>query len=287
MTEHPCSRGLTAACFAAHPAWARQAFAYKLLHIMLPKQLSKMLPRGLNLALVPPGVEIPPGIVLPPGTIVPPGVTFPPGWTPGDPAPPGVQLPPAVSPVPPPVEGSGVAPPLYVAPFTPGPIHRPSGEAVETGWRNPESDYSVTWIPSEGFYNFDMVDDYPDIDDSRHNYAYTDFSIDEFNTTPFNVPLGATITSLSLYLRGHAVLDSWGSMSAFIVRDDVQYFATAEEWFSTGWVEKVFSWDLDPSSGMPWTRWGVNSVPRFGYRSEATMVSGVWVSRVYLKVNYT
>ena len=112
MTDHPCAKGLTAACFAAYPAWARQAFAYKLLHIMLPKQLTKKLPAGLSLALVPPGV------VLPPGAIVPPETVFPPGWTPGDPPPPGVQLPPTISPVPP---GSGAVPPLYVQPWEPGP----------------------------------------------------------------------------------------------------------------------------------------------------------------------
>ena len=118
MIEHPCARGLTAACFAAYPAWARQAFAYKMLHILLPKQLTRRLPKGLNRALIGPGAIVPPGVMLPPGAIVPPGFTFPeswvpwqgfdfttledpstifpPGWTPEDPLPPGVTITPGV-----------------------------------------------------------------------------------------------------------------------------------------------------------------------------------------------
>ena len=287
MTEHPCAKGLTPACFAAHPAWARKAFAYKLLHVMLPKQLTKKLPVSLRLALVPPGVEIPPGVVLPPGAVVPPGTVFPPGWTPGDPAPPGVQLPPAISPVPP---GSGALPPLYVQPFEPGPAHGPApgpGISPPVFTSNPESNYSVSWIPLYADYNFDMVDDYPDVDDSTYNYAYTDFSVDEFLMTPLNIPVGAIISSVELYIRGHAVENEWGSISAFIVIDDVQHYAVAGEWFSNVWVENVFSWPLNPQSGLPWNWYNFITTPRCGYRSEATMVSGVWVSRLYLKVNYT
>jgi hypothetical protein len=119
MPIHPCADGLTKECFRAYPAWARQAFAYKLLHILLPKQLTKNLPRGLNLPLVPPGIVLPPGVELPPGTIIAPDVSFPPGWTPGDLPPPGVITPPGVSPTPP---ESGDTPPLYVEVWEPGPI---------------------------------------------------------------------------------------------------------------------------------------------------------------------
>lgn len=124
ILKHPCEMGLTPECFRAYPAWARQALAYKLLHIVLPKQLAQNLPRGLNLPLVPPGVSLPPGVVFPPGTVVPPGVSFPPGWTPGDPAPPGVIIPPPVSPTPP---DSGATPPIYTTPWEPGPIKGPGG----------------------------------------------------------------------------------------------------------------------------------------------------------------
>jgi len=121
MTIHPCADGLTKECFRAYPAWARKAFAYKLLHILLPKQLTKNLPFGLNLPFIPPDVLLPPGVIFPPGTIIPPDVSFPPGWTPGDPTPEGVIIPPDVSPTPP---ESGPTPPLYVQPWEPGPVHR-------------------------------------------------------------------------------------------------------------------------------------------------------------------
>ncbi len=119
MSDHPCQDGLTAACFAAEPRWAKQALAYKLLHMFLPKQLSKRLPAGLGRALIGPGVQLPAGVNLPPGMIVPPGTTWRSdwnpwlnfvydvfdqwdtliamGWTPGDPLPPGFILPPGVT----------------------------------------------------------------------------------------------------------------------------------------------------------------------------------------------
>ena len=113
MVEHPCAGGLSGACFAAYPAWARQALAYKLVHIILPKQLTKNLPKGLNLPFVGPGAIVPPGVVFPPGMVIPPGFSwkdswtawlnlifsgkelpwslFPKDWKPGDPLPPGVE----------------------------------------------------------------------------------------------------------------------------------------------------------------------------------------------------
>lgn len=114
MPSHPCDKGLTPACFRAYHKWAKQALAYKLTRLLLPKELSRRLPGVLRNALIGPGAILPPGLVLPPGTIVPPGFTwpdhwtpwqffdfttleppqdvFPPGWTPADPLPPGVTI---------------------------------------------------------------------------------------------------------------------------------------------------------------------------------------------------
>lgn len=105
MPIHPCADGLTKECFRAYPVWARRALAYKLLHILLPKQLTKNLPFGLNLPFIPPDVV----------------------WTPGDPLPPGTIVPPTESPTPP---ESGATPPLYVQPWEPGPTHRPPPTAA-------------------------------------------------------------------------------------------------------------------------------------------------------------
>jgi len=102
MVEHPCEKGLTRACFTAYPKWARQALAYKLIHILLPKPLTMRLPKNLNQPLIPPGIV----------------------WTPGDPLPPGTIKPPTTSPAPP---ETGGAPPLYTPPFTPGPPKGPGG----------------------------------------------------------------------------------------------------------------------------------------------------------------
>lgn len=116
----PCLKQLDAECFAAHPAWAKRAFAYRLVHLLTPKPLTKRLPKGLRLALIAPGVEIPPGVDLPGGIVISPGAEIPAGWTAGDPLPDGALPAPAA----PPPEGP--APPLYTDPWSPGPAHAPT-----------------------------------------------------------------------------------------------------------------------------------------------------------------
>ena len=114
INEHPCANGLTPECFAAFPEWAKLAFCYKLLHVLIPANISKRLPKGLFPGRIGPGAILPAGWDPPPGVVVPPGYTvperwipftyfilpegmtweqvFPPGWTAGDPLPPGVTI---------------------------------------------------------------------------------------------------------------------------------------------------------------------------------------------------
>ena len=164
--EHPCAGVLTPECFEAYPEWAKQAFAYKLLNVLIPANITRRLPKGLFPGIIGPGTILPPGWIPPPGVIVPPNYTvppswipftyfilpegmtweqvFPPGWTAGDPLPPGVTIdagaivPAGWSPTNPPpnwfvpggtpgpaIPPGGVLPPLYLAPWEPGPVHRP------------------------------------------------------------------------------------------------------------------------------------------------------------------
>ena len=119
LERQPCARGLTSACFRAHPQWARQALAARLLHAITPKQLTKRLPPSLNKALVVPGLALPPGVSLadlPAGTLITTTAVFPPGWTAGDPLPPGTAAPPTTAPDEP---GASVVPPFYVGPGAP------------------------------------------------------------------------------------------------------------------------------------------------------------------------
>jgi len=88
-TAESCRDGLTRKCFEECPEWAKQAFAYRLLHTLLRAEITRRLPKGLREALISPGVEVPPGIVFPPGTTISPGTAFPPGWAPADPLPSG------------------------------------------------------------------------------------------------------------------------------------------------------------------------------------------------------
>jgi len=114
MNEHPCANGLTPECFAAFPEWAKLAFCYKLMNVLIPANISRRLPKGLFPGRIGPGAILPAGWDPPPGVVVPPGYTvperwipftyfilpegmtweqaFPPGWTAGDALPDGVSI---------------------------------------------------------------------------------------------------------------------------------------------------------------------------------------------------
>lgn len=125
----PCGDGLTADCFKQQPAFARRAFAYRLLHTITPKPLTKKLPEIFRRALVAKGIKIPPGWSLPPGAVVPPGAELPidapgPGEMPVHVLPPPAQILPPGS--------GGTAPPLFVPPWTPGPVDVPGKNKVSS-----------------------------------------------------------------------------------------------------------------------------------------------------------
>jgi len=120
---HPCEKGLTWDCFKEHPAWAKQAFAYRLLHTLFPGEITRRLPKGLWAPLIGPGVIIPPGAVMDPGTVVFSGTVYPAGWEMGYPWPPGVIIPPTL---PPGYEPDGTTSPLYVRVWDAGPAHGPT-----------------------------------------------------------------------------------------------------------------------------------------------------------------
>lgn len=104
----PCLRRIDADCFRSRPAWAKRAFAYRLVHLLTPKPLTKRLPKGLRTALIPPGVV----------------------WQPGDPLPPGAIMP-AV--LPPGVEATGPTPPTYTEVWSPGPPSPVGGRTFAPG----------------------------------------------------------------------------------------------------------------------------------------------------------
>ncbi len=91
-----CDKSLNAECFATHPKWARQAFAWRLLHLMFPGQITKKLPPSLAFPPLPPGFEWPATIEIPPGTEIPDWWIHTEDWLPGDVFPPGATIPPDV-----------------------------------------------------------------------------------------------------------------------------------------------------------------------------------------------
>jgi len=140
----PCLRRIDANCFRANPVWAKQALAYRIVHLLTPKPLTKRLPKGLRTALLAPGVDVPAGVEIPPGTVVSPGAEIPAGWTPADPLPPGA-IPPAT--YPPGVDPSetGPTPPTYTEVWSPGPVATGVGGGYAGFWfYDPFDDLDLT-----------------------------------------------------------------------------------------------------------------------------------------------
>ena len=96
----PCEEGINAACVAAYPDYAKQLLAYRLLHILLPADITKNLPRVLRTFTPRPEFPLPPG--------------FDPGLS--------IIQPPII---PPAIRSTGPLPPAYTGPGTPGPVHPP------------------------------------------------------------------------------------------------------------------------------------------------------------------
>jgi len=129
---YPCLHKIDRDCFKANPAWAKQAFAYRLVHLLTPKALTKRLPKGLRRALIAPGVTIPPGVEVPAGFILGPGADLPADWVPWG-LPEEAVAPPPV--LPPGVEESGPAPPLYSGLGEAGPTKIPPPPPPVSPWK--------------------------------------------------------------------------------------------------------------------------------------------------------
>lgn len=82
MEDHPCKNGLSPSCYKAYPGWVERALAYKLLQIILPKQIISKIKSGLEVPLIGQGAILPNGVEVPPGSIIPPDLSVPGNWPP-------------------------------------------------------------------------------------------------------------------------------------------------------------------------------------------------------------
>ncbi len=83
--DQPCKDGLSAACFAQEPNFAKRAFSFRLLNAFVPPKLSRRLLTFLGLIRFDPAGNLPDWLNLPPWWIILPGAIIPPGWKFGDP----------------------------------------------------------------------------------------------------------------------------------------------------------------------------------------------------------
>jgi len=119
MDELSCQKVIGKACFLAFPEFARRAIAYRLLHLLIPSDIAKILPKSLSDPLIAPGVKIPLDAKFPPGTCIVPGCSFPAGWDPDQDPPECAKSAPLPSLA---MQASGGNPPTYLAPGPSGPL---------------------------------------------------------------------------------------------------------------------------------------------------------------------
>jgi hypothetical protein len=151
LDKAPCKDGLSSSCFKSFPKWAKQAFAFRLIHTLFAPEITSKLPVILTKPLLyqgpvfpegwTPSDPLPEGVFVdteplfppdwqagdpkPPGVIIPPETTFPPDWKPADPPPPGVIIPPGTT-----------FPPDWNPPSPlPDTITSPPGAILPTGWQ--------------------------------------------------------------------------------------------------------------------------------------------------------
>lgn len=143
VNREPRKERLDAEAFRRHPAWAKRALAYRLLHTIAPPEITRRLQKIFRLALVAPGVDVPPGVDLPAGSVFGSGSTFPPGWEPGQPLPLGGMFPPGWF-LPPDFEGFDFSSGLVPGPFSDIPPYNS---------RTSPFGCSFVWWPNSGATN--------------------------------------------------------------------------------------------------------------------------------------
>jgi len=206
MTNLPCEKAIGKACFEAFPEFAKRAIAYRLLHLLIPPEIARLLPKQLADPLIAPGVKVPLDAKFPPGTCVVPGCDFPAGWDPK-------SEPPACTksaPLPPiAMVAGGANPNTMVAPGPSGPLP-PSPPPPAPGIEPGSDTYYPAVSADDGlWYSGSFVND----GDYLMFGNYTTTSMRSFiNFIGPAVPAGATIVSailtlISMYTEGSGNID--------------------------------------------------------------------------------
>lgn len=265
---HPCLERLDADCFRVHPVWAKQAFAYRLVHLLTPKALTKRLPKGLRRALLAPGVVIPPGVEVPGGFILGPGADLPADWVPWG-LPEEAVTPPPV--LPPGVEETGPTPPIYTGLGEAGPINQPgrlspAGKtaiitgSTNDGWvRNRGTSWNAAHDAATGYSNnrtatADNRGTYVNVTGS-YRWIYRSFFF--FNLS--SIPAGSTVKSAELTLGGWWVADNEVSIQRGTQGDSVgnaDFDAYIDPYFD------VVTWRISGASGTNLNRFTFNAAGR-------------------------
>lgn len=125
-------------------------------------------------------------------------------------------------------------------------------------------------------------------------YAQVDYVVNAyqlFNFSSFSVPVGSTISNLTIYVRARDVSSGTNDIYEYVKVKGGYYSGSTSHNPDTTFTTYSYSWNTNPSTGSAWTVAdingnGANPLQQFGVYSD-DLTPNMRVSMVYAQVNYT
>lgn len=247
MDNQACPKIIGKACFKAYPSFSRRAIAYRLLHLLIPSDIRKILPKKLSDPLIAPGVEIPLNAKFPPGTCIVPGCSFPAGWDPDQEPPECAKSAPLPTLA---MMAAGGNPPSYLTPGPSGPLPvpppqqpPPSGPWFYDKFDGADVDWSV-WTSSNLYSGTNTIDT-----DRLKQYGPTFLARARIETAEdTTIPPTFDLTFDLEYdtdLGGHFRIDIYSGVHQVFVQFDAP--DTIKVYLATGWTQWTIASFLNTS----------------------------------------
>jgi hypothetical protein len=146
--------------------------------------------------------------------------------------------------------------------------------------------YAGAWVPSVGSDLYAVIDEEYPFSDSDYMSTVADTGA-TFGFSAFTLPAGATVNSVSARIRAKSTLgalDDWIDVFLNMGTSDSEGAQ-----LTSAWAYYTLVWSLDPNTGLPWTRAGVNALTAMDISATFGTPAGneIFVSGVDLIVNYS
>lgn len=159
--------------------------------------------------------------------------------------------------------------------------------------RYPISDYQIeNWKrpPANTDNLWSYVDETPADDSTTFIFNYVSSNQTYIaNITPFSIPVGATVSKVTLAWRHTRDLDTGYSKAAIRVGGTIYFGDLITE---VNYVTSTYDWSQNPKSGTDWTvndvnGSGGNALQGIGVNSTPNAYGSVFVTQIYATVTYT